>query len=75
MTLVKTAKLFMNGRSQAVQPPEEFRFESDEVVIKRVGNAVALLPRHGWDTLFQALESFEPNFPLERDQPSYLTAR
>ena len=42
---MKTAKLFINGRSQAVCLPKEFRFEGDEVYVKRVGNAVMLLPR------------------------------
>lgn len=64
-----TAKLFINGRSQAVRLPKEFRFEGDEVMIKRVGDAVVLLPRHGWGTLFDALEQFEPGFRIERAQP------
>jgi antitoxin VapB len=32
---VKTAKLFKNGRSQAVRLPKEFRFEGTEVAIRR----------------------------------------
>jgi len=40
----KTAKLFQNGRSQAVRLPREFRFEGDEVLIRQVGNAVVLEP-------------------------------
>lgn len=32
---MQTAKLFKNGRSQAVRLPAEFRFEGDEVVIRR----------------------------------------
>jgi antitoxin VapB len=32
---VQTAKLFKNGRSQAVRLPAEFRFEGDEVLIRR----------------------------------------
>ena len=32
---MKTAKLFRNGRSQAVRLPAEFRFEGDEVLIRR----------------------------------------
>jgi antitoxin VapB len=64
-----TAKLFINGRSQAVRLPKEFRFEGDEVFIKRVGDAVVLLPRHGWGTLFAALDAFEPGFTIERNQP------
>lgn len=38
------AKLFWNGRSQAVRLPKEFRFEGDEVDIRREGNAVILEP-------------------------------
>ena len=67
---MQTAKLFINGRSQAVRLPKEFRFEGGEVFIKRVGDAVVLLPvRHGWDTLFQALDDFEPGFRIEREEP------
>ena len=40
-----TAKLFMNGGSQAVRLPREYRFEDDEVMINRIGNVVMLMPR------------------------------
>ena len=39
-----TAKLFRNGRSQAVRLPKEFRFEGDEVSVRREGEAVILEP-------------------------------
>ena len=39
-----TAKLFRNGRSQAVRLPKEFRFEGDEVAIRREGESVVLEP-------------------------------
>ncbi len=38
------AKLFRNGRSQAVRLPREFRFAGDEVRIRKVGDAVLLEP-------------------------------
>jgi antitoxin VapB len=38
------AKLFRNGRSQAVRLPREFRFEGDEVRIRKVGEGVLLEP-------------------------------
>ena len=41
---MRTAKLFNNGRSQAVRLPKEFRFEGKEVSIHREGEAVVLLP-------------------------------
>lgn len=66
-----TAKLFMTGRSQAVRLPKEYRFEGDEVLIKRVGDAVVLLPRtRSWDALVESLNLFEPGFRLEREQPA-----
>jgi antitoxin VapB len=65
-----TAKLFNNGRSQAVRLPKTYRFEGDAVLIKRVGKAVVLLPRtHAWDVLFDSLDQFEPGIRLERAQP------
>jgi len=39
-----TAKLFRNGRSQAVRLPKEFRFDGDEVRIRRVAGTVLLEP-------------------------------
>ena len=40
-----TAKLFENGRSQAVRLPKECRFEGDEVMINKVGDVVFLIPK------------------------------
>ena len=49
---MKTARLFKNGQSQAVRLPKEYRFAGDKVLIKRVGNAVVLLPEKGSGRLF-----------------------
>lgn len=45
-----TARLFKNGRSQAVRLPKQFRFSGDEVLVSREGEAVILEPikRKGW---------------------------
>ena len=68
---MKTAKLFLNGQSQAVRLPKEFRFEGDEVLVKRIGNGVLLLPTtHSWDSLFGSLEKFSDDFMETRDQPA-----
>ena len=67
---MKTARLFKNGDSQAVRLPKEFRFEGTEVLIKRVGSAVVLLPRaKSWDTLEESLAKFPADFMAEREQP------
>ncbi len=41
---MKKAKLFMNGRSQAVRLPKEFRMPGKEVSIERRGDEVVLRP-------------------------------
>jgi antitoxin VapB len=65
-----TAKLFMNGQSQAVRLPKEFRFKGDEVYIKRSGDAVVLLPeKNSWHTLVSSVKQFTPEFMAERNQP------
>lgn len=38
------AKLFLNGGSQAVRLPKEFRFDGAEVRVRRVGNGVLIEP-------------------------------
>jgi virulence-associated protein VagC len=38
------AKLFQDGRSQVVRLPKDFRFEGDEVLVRRQGDAVILEP-------------------------------
>ncbi len=67
---MKTAKLFKNGDSQAVRLPREFRFAGSEVLIKRAGDAVVLLPKtKSWDTLLTSLDQFSADFMTQRDQP------
>ena len=45
------AKLFWNGRSQAVRLPKEFRFEGDSVRVRRMGAGVLLEPLANVDEL------------------------
>ena len=45
-----TAKVFMSGRSQAVRLPQAFRFASNEVSIRKVGESLVLSPLYdGWE--------------------------
>ncbi len=68
---METAKLFMSGRSQAVRLPKAYRLSGTEVFIKKVGNALVLIPQEDpWETLFESLDQFEPGFKLEREQPA-----
>jgi antitoxin VapB len=67
---MNTAKLFLNGRSQAVRLPKQFRFEGmTEVYIERDGDRVILSPtrKPSIERLIAALDQFE-SFPA-RAQP------
>ena len=67
---LKKAKLFRNGDSQAVRLPKEFRFEGSEVLIRKLGDGVVLLPAtQSWDTLVASLAKFPDDFMQSRDQP------
>ena len=60
---MNTGKLFNNGRSQAVRLPKEFRFEGTEVYVKRLGNAVVLIPTADpWANLRMSLTMFPDDF-------------
>ncbi|MCF0114868.1 MAG: antitoxin [Erysipelotrichaceae bacterium] len=64
-----TAKLFENGRSQAVRLPKECRFEGDEVWVNKIGDVVIMMPKeHAWEAFFQSFDMFSDDFMEERDQ-------
>jgi len=68
---MKSAKLFVNGRSQAVRLPKAFRFEGNEVYIKEVSEGVLLIPKNRslWDIWEQNLMKYDESFMTERNQP------
>ena len=56
---METAKIFENGRSQAVRLPKQFRFDVDEVVVQKLGEAVILVPKEAlWQTFMEGLDGF-----------------
>jgi antitoxin VapB len=68
--LMRTARLFSNGRSQAVRLPKEFQFKGDDVYIQKIGDAVILFPvDKEWETFLYGLHNFSDDFFSEgRDQ-------
>jgi antitoxin VapB len=59
----KTAKVFMNNRSQAVRLPREFRFKTREVFIRKEGDEVILSPRATeWGSYFSDGPAASPDF-------------
>jgi antitoxin VapB len=61
-TMPKTAKLFRNGRSQAVRLPAEYRFEGSEVYVRRdpaSGDIILSRRPESWKELFTLMDSIE----------------
>ena len=69
---MKTASLPQNGAGQAVRLPRESRFSGEQVEVKKIGNNLILYPiPDSWDSLFESLEQFSPDFMAEgRMQPA-----
>ena len=62
------AKIFKNGRSQAVRLPKEFRFEENEVLIRKKGNDVILSPlSKSWDAFFKETPLPSTDFMSSRE--------
>jgi antitoxin VapB len=58
-----TAKIFENGRSQAVRLPKEYRFSSDEVLVNKIGDMVVLIPKERkWDSFMKAIDMFTVDY-------------
>lgn len=59
--MTTTVKVFKNGRSQAIRLPKEYRVQSDEVYIEKIGNSLIIVPKQKskWDIMREALEKLE----------------
>jgi antitoxin VapB len=69
----RVAKLFKNGRSQAVRLPAEFRFEGHEVYIRRdaeTGDIILSRKPGSWESFFALREAADipEDFMADRDQ-------
>ena len=69
--MMQTAKLFQNGRSQAVRLPKAFRMEGSEVKISKQGDKIILEPIEiSWDNWFNSFNEFSDDFMQQgREQP------
>jgi antitoxin VapB len=68
---MQTAKIFINGRSQAVRLPKEFRFSGNDVFIKKFGKMVILIPKDDpWSSFVNSLGQFTDDYMEVRNQPA-----
>jgi antitoxin VapB len=68
---METARLFRNGRSQAVRLPKKYSFSGEEVYVKKVNGVVMLIPKDEdpWKPLVDSLDKFSDDFfNFSRDQ-------
>ena len=65
---MEKAKIFQNGSSQAVRLPKEYRFDCDEVAIRRLGHLVMLYDPQKEEEIFDyAVSGVSDDFVVDRD--------
>ena len=70
--MTQLAKVFQNGRSQAIRIPKEVRVDTTEVYIEKIGETLVIRPKpkNKWDNFFNMLDEVDTSdFFLERVQP------
>ena len=74
---METAKIFMTGRSQAVRIPKKYRFNTDEVEIRRQGNSIILSPISDRKAALRAFLEMPtcPDFQIDREDMQKIQER
>ena len=70
--MARTAKLFRNGRSQAVRLPSDYRFEGSEVYVRRdaaTGDVILSRRPESWEDFFEMMKNIDvpSDFLAERE--------
>ena len=66
----KTIDIKNKKGSQAIRIPKQMKIDDDKVYLKKVGNALYIIPYHKpWQNLFDSLDSFTSDFMDNREQP------
>lgn len=67
---IETIDIKKNKGNQAIQIPKKMRIDDDKAYLKKVGNALYIIPYHDpWQNLIEGSEAFTPDFMEERNQP------
>jgi antitoxin VapB len=70
------AKVFQNGRSQAIRLPKEFRVETDEVYLKKTAEGFVVIARDPWEVFFEGVDELSEDFMVRgRQQPPTQTRK
>ncbi|MCB1193420.1 MAG: AbrB/MazE/SpoVT family DNA-binding domain-containing protein [Leptospiraceae bacterium] len=67
--MIAVARLFWSGKDQAVRLPIHYRFEGDEIYIKKQGKSLLLMPKNeAFELFYYSLRNFTTDFMDERIQ-------
>ena len=67
---MQTAKVFKNGRSQAIRLPKEFRVDADEVYLKKTPEGFLVITRDPWEIFLEGVKELSDDFMVRgRQQP------
>lgn len=67
---MKRTTVFVNGRSQAIRIPKEYRFNENEVFIDKIGSVLRVIPiKNSWSPFIESLNNFSEDFMINRNQP------
>ena len=65
-----TAKVFKNGRSQAIRLPKEFRVKTSEVYLRKIRDGFIVMERDLWEICLEACQELSDDFMKKRIQPA-----
>ena len=70
LKIMVVAKVFMNGRSQAIRLPKDFRVDTDEVYLKKTRGGFLVIPKDPWETFYEGIKELSADFMSQgRVQP------
>ena len=75
ISIMTAAKVFKNGRSQAIRLPKEFRVKGGEVYLEKTPQGFVVMERDPWDVSWQACQELSDDFMKERVQPPAQTRK
>ena len=65
-------RVFQNGNSQALRIPQEFRTDTKEYNINKIGDIFIAYPAEDpWAPVRKVIGTFPPDFMEDREQPSW----
>ncbi len=70
------AKVFQNGRSQAIRLPKEFRVDTPEVYLQRTRDGFLVIAKDPWEIFEEGVEALTDSFfEAGRQQPEQQTRK